>query len=382
MGERLLAMVTAADAHDPCSLSGTPHFMLRALERRGFEVDCLGPASPPSHKAGLLLNAVSKRVAGKRFAAKHSLALSRGYARVFGRRLDERPYDAVIAPFASTEIARLKTRLPIVYLSDLTFDLALDFYPAFSGLLRRSRRQGEEIERSAVQRASLLVYPTCWAARSALERYGAQPGKVHVIPFGANIEDPPAREEVLPRLPGEAPRLLFVGVDWERKGGPIALQALRELRRSGLRAELTVLGCSPPGLEEEEGVRVIPFLDKKDPRQLAEFRRLYREHDFLLLPTRKEAYGIVFCEAAAFGLPVVSTEAGGVPELVRQGDNGYLLPPTASGAEYARVIEELFGDAGLYASLCEKSRVLFEERLNWDAWGERMACLLEELMSR
>ncbi|MGH8003433.1 MAG: glycosyltransferase family 4 protein, partial [Limisphaerales bacterium] len=123
---------------------------------------------------------------------------------------------------------------------------------------------------------------------------------------------------------------------------------------------------------------VIPFLDKNKPVQREELAKLFFESDFFLLPTRYECYGVVFCEAAAFGLPVITTDTGGVSGVVRNGENGYLLPYAAGGADYARLIAEIYRDDKRYFELVQKSRQAFEERLNWDTWAQTVKRLIAE----
>ncbi len=114
---------------------------------------------------------------------------------------------------------------------------------------------------------------------------------------------------------------------------------------------------------------VIPFLDKSDAQQRQRLETLYMRSDFLLAPTRNECYGITACEANAFGLPVVTTDTGGVAEVVRDGENGFTLPLNARGDAYAEVIADVYQNPAIYNGLVRTSRLAFEERLNWDGWG-------------
>src|SRR5690606_12660670 len=140
-----------------------------------------------------------------------------------------------------------------------------DYYPQFTKLTAQARRQADAFEQATIARADLLVYPTNWVARSAIEDYGADPAKVHVQPYGANITEIPPRElAVAPRRRAGC-RLVFVGVNWARKGGAIAVDAVRLLRGQGIDAELTIVGSVPPAPIRDIAVTVIPFIDKSDP---------------------------------------------------------------------------------------------------------------------
>jgi glycosyltransferase involved in cell wall biosynthesis len=320
-----------------------------------------------------LVDRASRRLSGRRYNVAHSLLLSAHYERLIRARLRQEQYDVIFAAVASTEVACLRTGIPIVYLSDGTFTLLHNYYPWLTNLSRLSIWEGNRIERAAITKARILLYSTDWAARSAIDDYGAAPERIHVIPYGANLTEPPGSEEVARRKRGATVRLLFLGADWERKGGAIAVDTLRALQKRDLRVELTVCGCTPPDATPTQGVRIIPFLDKRDETQSRQLRKLLLDSDLLLVPTRADCSPIAFCEASAYGLPVVTTDTGGVSGLVRDGQNGLLLPLSAGGDQYAERIQEILAAQGAYEALSRASRAAFEKTLNWDAWGRRVA---------
>jgi glycosyltransferase involved in cell wall biosynthesis len=127
-------------------------------------------------------------------------------------------------------------------------------------------------------------------------------------------------------------------------------------------------------------MKVIPYLDKNNPEQYRELEQLYLKSDFLLLPTRNECFGLVFCEANAFGLPIITTHTGGVPEVVKDAQNGFVLPLSARGPAYAEIIARLYQDDQRYAELVVSSRAAFDERLNWNAWGLAASHLITEML--
>jgi glycosyltransferase involved in cell wall biosynthesis len=175
-------------------------------------------------------------------------------------------------------------------------------------------------------------------------------------------------------------RLLFLAVNWIRKGGDIAFDTLLKLVESGVDAELIVCGCVPPHGVSHERMTVIPFLNKDDPLQLKTLTGLLLASDFLLLPTRYDCTPIVFCEANAFGTPVITTDTGGASGLIKNGENGFMLPPSAGGAEYAETICSVYRDDRRYAELRGSSRAAFEDRLNWNSWAIAVSRVLAEVV--
>lgn len=351
--------------------------MARALQEYCGEVVPIGPFTPFSLKWGNLLRHGVRLISGRKYLHSHTVSLSKLLGVMADRRLLEEKCDVIFAAAGSAVVAHLKTETPIVYLSDATVRVMLDYYDEFSNVLQSHVRMAEQLERRSIEKASQFMYPSSWAANSAVRDYGADPSKVNVVPLGANLETPPSREQALQRSRGDKCRLLFVGVYWDRKGGDIALETLFELERLGVEAELTVVGSEPKEPVHHPNLRFIPFLNKNDPEDWERLDALYKQSDFFILPTRAECFGIALCEANAYGLPVLTTSTGGIPGLVREGINGFLFPLEARGDCYAAKIQEVFSNPETYQALRASSREQFETRLNWDAWGRRAAQIIQ-----
>jgi glycosyltransferase involved in cell wall biosynthesis len=175
--------------------------------------------------------------------------------------------------------------------------------------------------------------------------------------------------------------LLFIGIDWQRKGGEIAFQTLLELLQRDIDAELVVVGTVPPPHIRHGKLTIIPQLDKNCPQQRQRLNQLLRQSHFLLLPSRAECYGISLCEASAFGLPVVTTAVGGISTVVKNGRNGYKLPLSATSTDYADILMQLLAAPDHYQRLARSSRAEYDQRLNWGCWAEELYALLCSLES-
>ncbi len=105
----------------------------------------------------------------------------------------------------------------------------------------------------ALKKASAVVSSSKWAAQSVVKDYNISPNKVHTVPFGANIERTPPEEIVERRKKSDCCRLLFIGANWQRKGGEIAFETLLKLEELGIRAELVICGSIPPTTVAHKG---------------------------------------------------------------------------------------------------------------------------------
>jgi glycosyltransferase involved in cell wall biosynthesis len=379
-----IAFLTAFDLQDIQSWSwaGTFYHMAQALQKHCGEVSHIGPIHCWEQSAARIIRKGSQLLLKKNFVLYHNFLVAKKYAKVAARRLAGGTFDVIFTPVGEPEIAFLETDIPIVLFEDATYGALINYYPTYSNLLKRSIYELNTLEDLALKKASLIVSSSEWAARSAIEDYHTDRRKVHVLPQGTNIDNAPPTEVIHQKQKSDRCRLLFVGVEWERKGGEIAFETLVKLEELGIQAELIVCGCVPPSQFAHERMTVIPYLYKSDEKQRAQLEQLYMTSDFFLLPTRSESYGMVFAEASAFGLPSITTDTGGVSEVVRNGENGFMLPHSARGAEYAEVIARIYRDDQRYAELVRSSRAAFDERLNWDAWGMAVSDLIAQLLGR
>ena len=203
------------------------------------------------------------------------------------------------------------------------------------------------VNRRAFMSASALVTWSRLAADSLTADYGVPASRIRVIPPGVDLE----RFRPGDGHPGSGPvRVLFVGGDFERKGGQELMAALRWLPE----AELDVVtGADVPPFAAGARCRVHRGLSPGDEPLLD----LYRRADVFALPTRGDCLPQVLAEAAASGLPLVATATGAIPEVVQHGLNGFLVPP-GSPADLRAALRRLVESPDLRRSMGRESLAL------------------------
>lgn len=369
-----IAYLCVNDPLDKRSWSGITYYIGQTLQRNVGDVTYLGPVHFPK-SIDKMVRGVAKltRILFKKeYATKYSLLLSWYSSRVLKRKMKGKKFDCVVAPAASTELSYFDTSLPVIYISDTTFDLISNYYTReFKDMVFFSRWEGNHLEKRSLKKSSLVIYSSHWAERSAMENYKIPAENLFVMPLGANMDLIPAKTEIFKKEQNKTLTLLYLAVEWERKGGPIAFETLVELEKKGIDARLVVCGCIPPPEYAHPNMEVIPFLNKNLAADHDKFVELLSSVHFLLLPTRADCSLLVACESNAYGVPAISTQTGGVPDVVTDGVNGYCLPYEARGASYANLIAELFSDKERYHKLVQSSREKFERQLNWDKWAEQ-----------
>ena len=182
---------------------------------------------------------------------------------------------------------------------------------------RRLIRRRIAQQRLAHRRATGSCVASAYAGASLRDDYGIDPHQIHVVGFGAEtIADGHERD-------WSVPRLLWIGLDWERKGGAALLRAFAALRAEHPDAELHLVGAHPRSAEP--GVSAHGRLDRERPEQRAALERLLTRATALVVPSRLEPFGIVYVEAGLAGLPSIGTTVGGAATAI--GDGGLLVAP-------------------------------------------------------
>jgi glycosyltransferase involved in cell wall biosynthesis len=374
-----IVYLTSRNAKDKREWSGTMYYMAQSLAKHSGEVIYVGPYTPKVVVFFLkIFRKFSEKVLRKKYSLPYSVLLELAYKYHFGRVIRKIKPDVVFAPSSAGEMSFLKADCPIVYLGDITFRLLIDNYPNFTNLSRFSIREAEFVERQTYKNAAALIFSSEWAAESARVDYHVPAHKVHMFSFGANMDDiPPRNEAVSKKIEGPV-KLLFLGVDWVRKGGDIVFSAFENLQKRGVDVELTVCGCVPP--VQNPKLTVIKFLNKNNPEDFKKLYKIFTQTHFLFVPSKSDCTPIVFCEANAFGIPVLSSTVGGIPSVVYNSVNGFTLPLDAHPNEFADIIEQYVNGQRSYNELAVSSRDFYESTLNWDQWGKRMNELFEKLI--
>ena len=168
------------------------------------------------------------------------------------------------------------------------------------------------LETQIYRHATVTLTMSSHVTRSLLQDYGCPPARVRRVGAGSNAPVTGAREIDSARYGRK--EILFVGTDWERKGGPQLVAAFQKVRQRHPDARLKIVGCAP-SLE-------VPGCEVLGRRSLAEVAQAYASASVFCLPTRQEPFGIVLIEAMLSGLAIVATDAGAVPDLVEDGVNG------------------------------------------------------------
>jgi glycosyltransferase involved in cell wall biosynthesis len=374
-----IAYVTTYDPSDVHAWSGSGNYILRALQDTGLQTETIGNVRDRRTIRLKLKEAYYAKILSKRYLRDREPTVLMDYASQVEKRLTSIHYDIVFSP-GTIPIAYLQTEKPIVLWTDATFAGMIDFYPEFTNLCTETIDNGNKMEQLALSKCRLAIYSSEWAANTAIRHYDVDPAKIKVVPFGASIRCTRTLNDIDKNVENKSfdiCKLLFLGVDWHRKGGDKALVVANLLNQRGIRTELHIVGCNPPS-SSPSFVTHHGFISKKTEEGTQHLERLLSESHFLILPARAECYGVVFAEASSFGLPSLATKVGGIPTAIHDGKNGRTFPLDETPEKYCDYIEYFMSSRKSYKELALSSFQEYSEKLNWLLAGRRVLALIQE----
>ena len=358
--------------------------IIRALEKENLSVRSLGELSRKSHLVNKAKWLFYKKLYGQDFCSWADPTVSIDYARQIQKRLTQVNSDVLLCLENAIPLAMVKPDRPMVLWTDTTLGSLIDFYPHMSNLCAETKANVLQMERNVLERCSLLIVNSSWAAKRAMELYDMPMEKIKVIPRVSSSAHSLSKMDLktaIAQREESTCHLLFVGVDWQRKGGNTALEVAKSLNAKGIKTELHIVGCFPP-TSLPEFVKVHGFVDRTTTEGQAKMERLFRATHFLIYPTQADALGMVLSEAGAYGIPALATDVGGISDLVRAGVTGKTFALGSDSDDYCKFVAPYMNDANHYQTLAHSTLNYYCQYASESAVGKQAKLELSALLKK
>lgn len=369
--KKVLFVNAGSDPKDRTGWSGTPYSIYHELIKY-FDVETYVTYHKESKIKSFFKRGMHK-LFHTVFLEYHLTQFAKRSSHEVQKVLQDGQYDVVFS-LGVANIAFLETNCPIIYLSDAVVADMIDYY--WFHINKKSLKDANNTQKRAMENATVNVFSSEWAKRGAMNSYGIAGEKIEVVHFGANVEvtdfEHIAHDDI---------NLLFVGVEWERKGGEIAVECVEELNKldPSHTYHLHLAGCIPPYEIKSDYVTVYGFLNRNIKEQREKLDYLRAISDLFILPTKAECSALVFCEASAYSLPIITYDTGGVGDYVINGKNGYRLPLEASGKDFANKIIDILHDKIELEKMQKCARTMYEQEYNWVVFGNKIREIIERI---
>jgi len=363
---------TGSDPYSSTTWSGSSPFFLNALDQAGILDKAVGLKLPSLQNYGYL----AKNFTPNRAVWRKHFYFDPAYRCALTQTARNIP---VTSPFC-LQIGHMFS-LPAVFpnkkcISYHDGNLAELLNSGFGieGVSRKRIDQALRYEEDAAQQMTAIFTFSEYLRQSFIHDYRVPAERVFQVGGAVNFtEAPPA----ITNKDYTTNRILFIGTEFKRKGGPQLLEAFSVVRQAIPSAELHIVG--PRTLDTvPPGVVFHGHLSKADPTQSAKLQVLFRTSNLFVLPSLYEPFGIAPLEAMLCGLPAAVTNAWALRECVTPGVNGYLVEK-GNAQDLAAKITLLLSDPDRLAIMGQQAREIVLSRYTWPAVATRIANIIQSL---
>lgn len=343
----------------------------QSLEKAKIEViyvDRLKETQWPRHWTIRLKSFIYSKL-GQRYVPEMTERILRDYAKQVEARLRQKNCDLILCPHNAKPITYLEVKQPIILWQDAPFYSLVDTY--MKNLCYETKKSIYNAENLAYKKCSKVLFSSDWAISEVNKFWQVPSSSLRMLPYGANFESGLDYDEICAvvarRVTDTVCNLLFIGLDWHRKGGEIALEVLKRLVKRGVAAQLTIVGCQPDlPAEIEPFVNRLGFINLNIESDTKRMAQIFQDTHFFIFPSQMDFSPHVINEAGSFGVPVLTTNVGGIPSLISEAKNGFIFNQHEIDG-YVDVIEKYFKNKFDYKDLAIKSFDYYCRNLTWDA---------------
>jgi glycosyltransferase involved in cell wall biosynthesis len=224
----------------------------------------------------------------------------------------------------------------------------------------------EAAEAEFMQRSSGVWCSSQWVADRITREYGLEPGKAIFVGTGPGDVPPP----VAPVSWGND--LVMIAADFERKGGRLAVEAVAEARKLGADISLKFIGAEPPPeVLTQSFVEWCGWLDLKTDAGRAKFAKILSQAAAQILLSRNDLTPLAIAEAGTYSKATIATAVGGIPEMIKDNQTGWLIRPDAAPAEIGAKLAEIFQQPDRLAEAGAAAAAFGQGNWSWQSVSAR-----------
>ncbi|MEI7731537.1 MAG: glycosyltransferase family 4 protein [Verrucomicrobiota bacterium] len=344
--------------------SGVNAALHKHLSGEGCQCDLISP--PPPWRANLvkrIFYKATRQLNGLQYLWEKGVSRCRYYSRHIDQSLADGNYDAVLIT-GTENCSFCKTNVPLYSYGDSFFGSRVDLYPdqVLAKIHPRSIHEGIHVQQLALHRLRRIYISFQWAVERAKKFYAYQGlEKIEAVGIGANLYQDTGI--VKNTSDNENLGLLWIGADWQRKGGDLAVETAIALRNMGIQVKLNLVGASHP-VPDGTWIKHHGFLDPQNGEHRKRLFDIFFESSVLLLPTKADLGSLATLDAFALGCVPAASPMGSIPEIIVNDVNGWLIAPY-SAHEWAKVIARNVRNSKTMKEMVERNQLLFKTKWNW-----------------
>jgi glycosyltransferase involved in cell wall biosynthesis len=333
--------------------------------RKYFEIDYLPPINPKISKIEKIISKTNQYFGLKghfEFFSEKRLQL---IAKKFYQQVDAT--SNFLFFHGTTPWIKCKTDKPYFAYVDATFSTYLDIYLEPCDFKQTEIQRIVAQEKQFLHNAAGIFFSSEWAKQKTIIRYQLKGNNLYNVGLGGNALP---QKEMIPAPP--TPSVLFVSMDFKRKGGVIAYKCFVELKKQIPQLTLQIIGDAPgKSITESDGVIYHGFIDKKTEEGLQRFDEIFRSASFLIHPTEKDMTPLIIVEAGYYSIPAIAPKNFGIPEMIQHSQTGLIVHDNAV-VEYVNSLKDVLSNPEKLNNLRQRCFEFMGGNFTWDIVGKQI----------
>lgn len=372
-----IGFITDWPLNRPGLRSGVPFQIAKAMREAGHEVvEILIPANRGklyekiiSKIKQIYFNKLLKNKRGL-FDTNYDKFKSKATGTIIHKELKKNNFDCLFSIKVS-DFAYLKNTIPKCLWIDNTFETFINT-PYIPIIYNPLYEQVIRTEAKSMHNCSTIFTASAWLKKHLVTNCNIAENKIKTIERGATFKGFNSRENFnnfYQTKTIEICHVLFINTHWMRKGGDKVIETCKALNHMKFPYKLHIIGTKPPeeflndkNLNISYYGRLYPHIEKEGIKM----RELFENAHFLFIPTLADGFGIVYAEAASFGLPSIATDIMGIESSVINGVTGQRFPIDTLPDDYAKYIIRLFNNKEEYKRISISAFEYSREHFDWN----------------
>jgi len=377
-----IAFITEYNCTDPDVRSGVPYHIYKGFLANGHQVDMILVKD--------VRNIIDKLISRcYQFYYHTLLQFKRGLYNVYWSKTLSKAYAKSIinTDFSKYDFAITISTITCAYANincNLTVWIDNTFESFYSNGFNnvptiKMQNESNEIDDLVFKKAKKVFVASGWLRDKILKQYQLDALKILVLPRGASMSSKmdyiEIEGKINQKIKENVCNILFICSGWEYKGGEIVIKTFRELQKK-ISCTLKIIGNISPKSEtdfKENHISYLGYINKSSKDAFEKYSYLFNESFLLFVPSRADGFGIVYAEAASFGVPSLAYAIMGITESVQQNVTGILLPETENEHDFVASILELWNDKKKYKKLCLSAFEYAEKNFDWGKNTQKIA---------
>ena len=348
------------------------NFAAHSELKRNFNVEYIGPINPPQFFHEKVVAKVKRTTMRNGafffFSENRLLKIAEEYRVQVQTSIPDYTFF-----HGGTPWVKCAPNSPYGIFTDACFATYMDIYHQKEVFSSKDLQRIYDLEKNFYEKAKHVFFRTKWALAETVKHYQISADNLHTVGVGGFMPIP--EEDYYEG----GKYFLFISLNFAKKGGNECFQAFKQVVEKYPDYQLKIIGQKPP--EEalhHPNVEYVGFINKSDDDELKEFIRIYANAFALVHPTSMDTNALVLTEAGYHGCPSISTRRFGIPELIVDGQTGFLVDAPIAVDDLAQKMLSLCQDNQKYLDMRKAVRAYTTQNYTWDRVGNHFKNFIEQ----